>query len=64
MFYVSIIFQNVQFVFTWGGGRDPEKNLDIGGGRRFEKKMEIFKFSPIPPLSYIMSAPLTYKSTP
>ena len=57
IFYVSLIFQNVQLVFTWGGGggEGPEKKFRYcgggggGGRRRFEKKMEIFKFSPIPP---------------
>ena len=45
-------------IFGWGdifcchlgGGRgEPEKNLDILGGRGIRKKMKIFKFSPIPP---------------
>ena len=52
MFYVSIIFQNVQLVVTWGGGGgDPKKILDIvGGGGDSKRKWKFSNFHLSPPL--------------
>ena len=40
-------FKHIWYILSLGGGGGGEKNLDILGGIR--KKMEILKFSPIPP---------------
>ena len=59
MFYSSIIFQKHLQVYPYssilviicchlGGGGYRKKNFDVLGGGS-GKKMEIFKFSPIPP---------------